>query len=235
MTAAGARWGCHWGLEVPLYFAPKDFTGSPTLKRSNAFDIIGEECRADARGRRHCRYDRLLALRGDRPERGSMARPMMASRLPRPGRCRLAPMLSPTGRLKGDLTVFNWGDGSWWIMGSYYLRQWHMRWFLDDLEDGVSVRDISDAIVGFALAGPKSRELLESLATHDLVERSAAVHGLRGVRCGSHPRQGRAGCRLRASLAMRSTARRPSMPRSTALLKEAGRKFGAVGFRLQCA
>ena len=51
---------------------------------------------------------------------------LMASKLPAPGQAALAPMLGNDGRMKGDLTLFNWGDGSWWIMGSYYLRAWHM-------------------------------------------------------------------------------------------------------------
>ncbi|MEM6906006.1 MAG: aminomethyltransferase family protein, partial [Pseudomonadota bacterium] len=93
---------------------------------------------------------------------------IMASKLPKPGRARLAPMLAPSGKLKGDLTVMNWGDGSWWIMGSYYLRNWHMRWFHDHLGEGVSVRDVSDATVGFALAGPKSRDVLAELTHEDL-------------------------------------------------------------------
>ena len=42
----------------------------------------------------------------------------------------LAPMLGHDGRLKGDLTVLNWGDNRWWLMGSYYLRTWHRRWFV---------------------------------------------------------------------------------------------------------
>ncbi|HUL09091.1 MAG TPA: FAD-dependent oxidoreductase, partial [Candidatus Acidoferrum sp.] len=46
MTAAGARWGCSWGLEVPLYFAPRDFVETPSLKRSEAHDIVAAECRA---------------------------------------------------------------------------------------------------------------------------------------------------------------------------------------------
>jgi dimethylglycine dehydrogenase len=87
----------------------------------------------------------------------------MASKLPSPGHARLAPMLSETGRLKGDLTVFNWGDGTWWIMGSYYLREWHMRWFETHMAEGVVLRDISDAMVGFSLAGPNARKLLEKL------------------------------------------------------------------------
>ena len=81
-------------------------------------------------------------------------------------------MLGRDGRLKGDLTVFNWGDGTWWIMGSYYLRQWHMRWFSDRIAElgahDVSVRDISDATVGFGLSGPRSREVLAKLTHQDV-------------------------------------------------------------------
>ena len=81
-------------------------------------------------------------------------------------------MLAPSGRLKGDLTVFNWGDGTWWIMGSYYLRRWHMRWFADWIRalnaDEVTVRDISDAVVGFALSGPRSRDVLARLTHQDV-------------------------------------------------------------------
>ena len=76
------------------------------------------------------------------------------------------------GRLKGDLTVFNWGDGTWWIMGSYNLRQWHLRWFSDRIAElgahDVSVRDISDATVGFGIAGPGSREVLAALTHQDV-------------------------------------------------------------------
>ena len=99
-------------------------------------------------------------------------RVVMASRLAAPGRAKLAPMLASDGRLKGDLTVFNWGDGTWWVMGSYYLRQWHMRWFSDRIAalgaNDVSVRDISDATVGFGLAGPRSREVLAKLTHQDV-------------------------------------------------------------------
>jgi len=61
------------------------------------------------------------------------------------------------------LTLFNWGDGTWWIMGSYYLREWHMRWFETHMREDVALRDISDAIVGFSLSGPNSRKVLEKL------------------------------------------------------------------------
>ncbi len=50
MTANGARRGCSWGLEAPIYFAPEGFEEIPTLKRSNAHDIVGEECRRTRAG-----------------------------------------------------------------------------------------------------------------------------------------------------------------------------------------
>ncbi len=44
MTAASARWGVSWDLEVPLSFAPsEDFEERPSLKPSNAFPVVGAE------------------------------------------------------------------------------------------------------------------------------------------------------------------------------------------------
>lgn len=163
MSAAGCRWGVSWGLEVPLYFAPSpDFDEKPSLRRSNAHEIVAAECKTvrEAAG--------LLDISGfsrfevSGPGAESWLDKTMACDLPKSGRAKLAPMLSPEGKLKGDLTIFNWGDGTYWIMGSYYLRAWHMRWFDASLTDDVTVTDISDNMVGYAVAGPKSKEVLEA-------------------------------------------------------------------------
>ncbi|MGH6933101.1 MAG: glycine cleavage T C-terminal barrel domain-containing protein, partial [Dongiaceae bacterium] len=177
MTAAGCLWGLSWGLEVPLYFAPQGFVETPTLKWSNARDIVGAECRLvrDSVGILDISGFSRYEVTGDQAE--SWLDHLMASRLPGPGRARLAPMLGESGRLKGDLTVFNWGDGTWWIMGSYYLRQWHMRWFDDHRRPGVEVRDISDTVVGFSLSGPKSRVLLERITHQDVSDKALKFMG----------------------------------------------------------
>jgi len=165
MTAAGCRWGTSWDLETPLYFAPsEDFVETPTLKRSNAFEIVAEECKnvrenvglLDITG--FSRYE----VTGVNAE--AWLDKIFATKLPKPGRSRLAVALSETGRFKGDLTLFNWGDGTWWIMGSYYLREWHMRWFNDHLEEGVEVRDLGEEMCGFSLSGPNSRKVIEKLS-----------------------------------------------------------------------
>ena len=172
MTEAGARWGVSYGLEIPLYFAPGDFEEQPTLKRSNAYPIIEKECHAvrtnagllDISG--FSRFEVTGANAEQWLDR------MMASKLPSPGRIKLAPMLSPEGKLKGDLTLFNWGDGTWWIMGSYYLRAWHMRWFDNYLTNGVSIRDISDEILGFSVSGPNARKIVQKITNSDLSNQS---------------------------------------------------------------
>ena len=172
MTGAGCHWGNSWGLEVPLYFAPLGFKEKPTLKRSNAFDIVGAECRVVRSGVGVLDIASFSRYEVTGPEAERWLDWMTVARLPKPGRARLAPMLSETGNLKGDLTIINWGDGTFWIEGSYYLRQWHMRWFAANARAGVNVRDISDDVIGFSLSGPKSRELL-ARATHQDVSNAA--------------------------------------------------------------
>ncbi|WFS25594.1 GcvT family protein [Rhizobium rhododendri] len=172
MTAAGARWGTSWGLEIPLYFADPDFVEKPSLKRSNADTIIGAEVAAVRQKAGLLDTSAFSRYRVSGPGAQGWLDRTFACRLPKPGQARLAPMLSDSGKLKGDLTLFNWGDGSWWIMGSYYLRHWHMRWFESHLSCDVTVDDISDDFTGFALSGPASREILQSL-THQNIARSA--------------------------------------------------------------
>ena len=168
MSAAGARWGASYGLEMPLYFAPEGFEETPTLKRSNAFDLVAAECKATREAAGLLDISGFSRFEVSGPGAEAWLDRIMASKLPKPGRAKLAPMLSPTGKLKGDLTVFNWGDGTWWIMGSYYLREWHMRWFDDHMDDGVTVTDIADATVGFSVSGPNARKIMEAVTQDDI-------------------------------------------------------------------
>ena len=169
MTEAGCHWGVSWDLEVPLYFKPsKDFEENLTLKRSNAHDIVAAECKNARENVGMVDITGFSRYEVTGPNAEAWLDRIMASKLPKPGRARLAPMLSETGRLKGDLTILNWGDGTWWIMGSYYLRAWHMRWFMDHMEDGVTVRDLGEEMAGFALTGPNSKKVLQKLVHEDI-------------------------------------------------------------------
>ena len=163
MDASGAVWGNSWDLEVPLYFATPDFKENPSLKRSNAFEIVAEECKSVRKDVGLLDISGFSRFEVSGPNAEKWLNRIMASKLPKPGRAGLAPMISPEGKMKGDLTVFNWGDGRWWIMGSYYLRAWHMRWFNSYLEPGVNIRDLGEEWTGFSLSGPRSKEVMQKL------------------------------------------------------------------------
>ena len=179
MTNNGCRWGVSWDLEVPLYFAPKGFKETPSLKRSNAFEIVKNECLKVKNG------IGLLDISGfSRFEvTGSKAEEWLnkvfSCKLPKVGKASLAPMLSQSGKLKGDLTIFNWGDGCWWIMGSYYLRNWHMRWFSENLISEVFIRDLGEDYCGFSISGPKSKELIRNLT-------DSSIENLPFMGCGNY-------------------------------------------------
>jgi dimethylglycine dehydrogenase len=91
-----------------LYFAPsKDFEETPTLKRSNAFEIVAQECRAVRENVGLLDISGFSRFEVSGEEAEVWLNRVMACTLPKPGRAKLAPMLSPEGKLKGDLTVFN--------------------------------------------------------------------------------------------------------------------------------
>ena len=190
MTAAGCRWGNSWGLEIPLYFAPEGFEENPTLKRSNAFDIVGAECRRCGK-RRPARYLGVLALRGDRPRGRELAR-LAAGLAPAQARPR-----APCADAVPDRTAQRrpHGDqlGRWDILDRGLLLPSPMAYALvrPPCSDGVQVRDISDDVIGFSLSGPKSRDLLARL-THQDVSNAALPFMGAATRTLACAREGRA-------------------------------------------
>jgi dimethylglycine dehydrogenase len=172
MTAAGCQWRDSWGLEMPVYFAPPGFVEFPSAKRSNAFEIVAAEARA-VRGSAGLvdtsAYSRF-AISG--PAAKAFLDKLLPINLPKPGQAKLAPMLSADGRLKGDLTLLRWSENDFWLMGSYYMREFHLRWFADHAVEGAVVADISDATTGFLITGPKAREIL-ALTTHQDISAAA--------------------------------------------------------------
>jgi len=171
LTAANAVFGVSFGMEVPLYFAPagQPAVETPSLRRSNAFPAVAEECRASRNGVGILDISSFGKYLVSGPGAKAALNRVLAGRLPCVGRVRLTPMLTPSGRLMGDLTTMRLGEDRFLISGSGYLQDWHMRWFTEHLvERDVSVRNVSDEYGGIALFGPRSRELLARIAHVDV-------------------------------------------------------------------
>jgi dimethylglycine dehydrogenase len=169
-AAAGARFTVNWGLEVPLYFAPSpDFVETDTLGRSNAEPIVAEEVEAVRTAAGAYEIAQYARYEVTGPDAEGWLDRLLSSRLPAAGRIRLAPMLNPHGRLMGDLSVSRLEPDRFWLTGSYYLQEWHMRWFRANLPPaGVRIRNVTDAWMGFSLSGPSARAILQDLTPEDL-------------------------------------------------------------------
>jgi dimethylglycine dehydrogenase len=171
LVARNAVHGVSYGLEYPLYFAPRGEVAEeiPTLRRSSAFGPVAAECRVarSCGGIMDASSFSRFELRGPAAEQ-SLDR-LLAARLPEVGRVRLTPMLAPSGRLMGDLTTMRLGPDRFLVCGSGYLQAWHLRWFSEHLPaSGISVRNLSDEWGGIAVFGPRSRELLARVTREDV-------------------------------------------------------------------
>jgi dimethylglycine dehydrogenase len=186
-AAMHARFTVNWGLEVPMYYAPSaDFEENDTLGRSNAEPIVGEEARAVRNAAGAYEIAQYARYEVSGPGAQSWLDRLLASHLPEVGRIRLSPMLNDAGRLMGDLSVARLDEDRYWLTGSYYLQEWHMRWFRQHQPgDGVEVRNITDEWMGFSVSGPASREVLARLAHDDVSNEAFPFLGVRTIDVGT--------------------------------------------------
>ncbi len=171
LLAAGAVMGANFGLEHALWFAPPGMTPAetPTYRRSEAFAIVRAECQAVRRAvgiyetTNYGKYE--VVGRGAR----AWLDHVLASRLPRPGRLALAPMLNPAGRIVGDFSIACLAEDRFLIVGSGFAEEFHLRWFWQaEPPADVFVRSAASTLAGVSVAGPRSRELLQRLTRVDL-------------------------------------------------------------------
>ena len=188
--AQRAVFGAGYGLEQVNYFAPEgeELFETPSFRRSNAFDPTGEECRAvrTAVGINEIHNFGKYEVTGTDAE--TWLSRIMANRMPQEGRIVLTPMLSPKGRLLGDFTVAKLGPERFQLTASSVAQAYHMRWFEAHLpEAGVAIRNISLDRVGFQIAGPKARELLQRVTRSDVSNEAFRFLSARQIEVGLVP------------------------------------------------
>jgi dimethylglycine dehydrogenase len=171
LRAAGAVMGANFGLEHALWFAPAAVAAAetPTYRRSEAFEFVRAECRA-VRGTVGL-YETTNYGKYEVTGRGARAwlDRVFACRIPRAGRLALAPMLSPAGRIIGDLSIACLADDRFMIVGSGFAEEFHLRWFWQSQPPAdVFVRSAASTLCGVSIAGPQARALLQRLVRADL-------------------------------------------------------------------
>ncbi len=171
LVAAGAVMGANFGLEHALWFAPPGVAPleTPTYRRSEAFAHVRAECHAVRE--RVGVYETTNYGKYEICGRGARAwlDRVFASRIPRPGRLALAPMLNEAGRIVGDLSIACLAEDRFLVVGSGFAEEFHLRWFARSAPPpDVFVRSAASTLAGLSIAGPRARELLQRLVRVDL-------------------------------------------------------------------
>jgi dimethylglycine dehydrogenase len=166
---AGAIFAGVHAVETPMVFASRDFEEKPAFGRSNAFDHIRKECLAtrDSAGVLDISGYAKYLVSG--PDAEAFLDRVLACRLPKPGRTRLAPILSASGRLLGDLLVAQFEPGQFMLTGSGSMQDIHMRWF--EAQRGnfeISLENATDTLAGIAISGPDATSMLQGIADCDV-------------------------------------------------------------------
>jgi dimethylglycine dehydrogenase len=190
LRAQNAVFGEYCGLEHPLWFAPKGVAPREdvTFRRSNAHATVAEECRAvrEAVGLLEISNYGKFEVTG--PGAAEWLSFIMANRVPSVGRISLAPMLNERGRLIGDFTLCRAAEQRFFLIGTYAAERYYLRWFERHLPpSGVSVRACASEYVGLSVAGPRSRELLQSLVDADLATAAFPFMSFRQLDVGMVP------------------------------------------------
>ncbi len=183
-----AVFGAGYGMEQVNYFAPEGEQPweVPSFRRSNAFDVVAEECHGvrTAVGINEIHNFSKFEVAGDGAE--AWLGQIMAGRIPSTGRLSLCPMLSQRGRLIGDFTVSKIEGNLFQLTGSYGSQNYHQRWFEQHLpQAGVTLTNVSQQRLGFQVAGPNARILLQRVVRGGLSNKSFPFLTVRRLQVGT--------------------------------------------------
>ena len=189
--ALGGVFGLNYGWEHVQWFS--DVTGAKDTNgftRQNWFEPVGRECRMlrENAGIIDISNFAKYSVRG--AASADWLNAVFANTMPKAvGRSCLTPLIGVRGGIAGDFTVTRLADDEFMIIGSGMAERYHQRfWDMVPMPEGVTFESLTEAICGFNVAGPKSRDLLQrltntSLATADFPFMRSKRVELGGVHC----------------------------------------------------
>ncbi|WP_101066203.1 GcvT family protein [Roseovarius salinarum] len=187
----GAVFGLNYGWEHPQWFAGAPGTEDTNgFTRQNWFEPVGREARMLRERAGIIDISNFAKYRVAGPGAEDWLNSVFANRMPRAaGRSCLTPLISVRGGIAGDATVTRTGDEEFWIVSSGAAERYHKRFFdMVPLPADTTFGSRTEAMCGFNVAGPRSREMLQrltnaSLATEDFPFMRSAMLEIAGVPC----------------------------------------------------
>lgn len=165
----GAVFGLNYGWEHPLYF-DKDTPDSAGFTRQPWWDSVGREARMLREAVGIIDISNFAKYRVSGSGAETWLNAIFANRMPRSvGRSCLTPLIGRRGGVAGDFTVTRLAEDEFWVVGSGMAERFHQRFFRAvPLPDGTTFESLTEAVCGFNVAGPRSRDLLDRLTNADL-------------------------------------------------------------------
>lgn len=190
LVARGAVMDQSFGLEHALWFADgsDDAHEEPTFRRNRSHPYVAREVEAVRQAVGAIEIANFAKHEFTGPGARAFLDRLLAGRVPARGRLSLTPMLTPSGKLYGDLTVACLDEEHFMLFGSGAAQEMHRRWFERHLPDeGVAYRNVSDHWHGWAISGPKSRELLARITRDDVSGEALKFRDIRRTFVGGVP------------------------------------------------
>jgi dimethylglycine dehydrogenase len=159
------------------------------MRRGNWHDTVGEECRAVRSAVGVLDQTSFAKYRVSGPGAEAFLDRLCANRLPAPGRIALTQMCRPGGGIECDVTVTRTEPERFYVVSAAATELHDYAWLEWHLPDDGSVELLNDTeLYGvLTLAGPRSRELLQSLVEEDVSREAFPFFRARQLEVGGVP------------------------------------------------
>ncbi len=189
LRGRGAVMGFRFGWERPLWFSRDGARDEYSMRRGNWHDAVGEECRAVRSGGRRARPDELRQVPRLGPRRGGVPRPPLREPAAgaRPDRADADVQAGRRDRVRPHRHAGRAGalllvSAAATELHDYAWLEWHLPG-----DGSVELRNDTERYGVLTLAGPRSRELLQSLVEEDVSREAFPFFRARHLEVGGVP------------------------------------------------
>jgi len=175
LKAKGAVFAENYNWERPKWFDTKGEGEIYSFRRSNAFDAVGEECRAVRNVVGVADITGFAKIDVTGPDAAPFLERMSANRIPSTDRgMRLVHMLTELGGIECEMTITRLGPERFFILSSIVAEQHDSDWLTQHVVAGedVEITDVTEDYGALAVAGPRARDVLTKLTDADLANES---------------------------------------------------------------
>ncbi|MEM7169385.1 MAG: FAD-dependent oxidoreductase [Pseudomonadota bacterium] len=172
LSARGAVWTTLNGYEFPRWFAPSPELAVPehSFRRTAHMAYVQEEVRTTREAAGFIEMSPMTKFLVRGTGAAAWLDRILANSLPKIGRIALSVACNPRGGIDAEYTVVRYGDNDFYLVSTPNGQRynWDQLTHLLPDDESVTIEDVSEQMGVIALAGPRSREILQPMTDSDL-------------------------------------------------------------------